>query len=34
MFVARYDNAVKDSAQITGGYVGKTTDVGKLSIQH
>ena len=34
MFVARYDNAVKDSAQITGGYVGKTTDVGKLTIQH
>lgn len=31
MFVSRLDNSAKPSAEITGGYVGKTTDVGKLS---
>ena len=32
MFVSRYNNRAKRSAEITGGYVGKTTDVGELKI--
>ena len=32
MFVSRLDNSVKPSAEITGGYVGKTTDVGTLKL--
>ena len=34
MFASRYENDVKPSAQITGGYVGKTTDIGELYLKN